>query len=406
MARSREILILRYADFMDISWTFQYSSIKSSESDGYYHCLHDADISEWADWERNGNRLALQINASSQVDALDTNHNGFLVDAVARITCKPQSEDRKIMGADILPSDSELNNVMLPIECQGVGCFTVSLFHIRDSICYQPTLSVSFWLSDFLTFDEYAAVWVNGRKLETCFGGGDSELDAIWTCFQHRDIRYILDDYPYNSPHGDVNGYYIAEGDVVNVSLKMSPESVWLDHNRNHSLLEGTVTLSCQPTNIPQTTTPPINNGLNNSDSDLNGDSDFEDSLDSDNSTLRFVQLIITMHKVSGSEMRQYHDELRDRFQYSIDAAFHFQEDDKVAFTLQTEVDIVDSQQVSDLKVCVTTFSHDDARTIKRVVKSDIFVFILQETLRDSHFSNSVIESIHSVHLTNSEPQS
>ena len=382
----------------------------AGESNGYYHCLHDADISEWADWERNGNRLALEINASSQVDALDANKDGFLVDAVARITCKPQSEDRKIMGGDILPSDSELNTVILPIQCQGVGCFTVSLFHIRDNICYRPTLSVSFWLSDFLTFDEYAAVWVNGRKMETCFGGGDSELDAIWTCFQPRDIRYILVDYPYNPSHGDVNGYYIAVGDVLNVSLKMSPESVWLDHNRNHSLLEGTVTLQCQPTNIPQITpsplSQPINNEMNHSHSDWNGDSD---SLDSDNSTLRFVQLTITLHKVSGSVMRRYHEELRDRFQYSIDAAFHFQDGDdhqNVAFTIQTEVDIVDSKQVSDLKVWITTFSHGDAQTLKRVVTSDIFAFILQETLRDSHFANSVIESIHSVHFTNSEPQS
>jgi len=195
----------------------------------------------------------------------------------------------------------------------------------------------------------------------------------------------------------------------VNVSLEISMESVWLDHNRNHSLLEGVVTLSCRPTNIPPTLPPItevtniISNDTNNTFQPINSIAS-EDGID--NSTLRYLQLIVTIHKVSGNLMRQYHDELRDRLEYSMDATMHFEDSASVAFSLQTEVDVVDSKQVSDLTVFVTTSSHEDARTIKHVVTSDIFMFILQETMRDSHFSDSVIESIHSVQFMNTAPQS
>ena len=103
-------------------------------------CLKDADIEEWADWEVNGNELVLTLNASSNVDGLDTNKDGYLVNAVASLTCEPRANDKKTMGADVDPTNDKLKSVILPIECQGVGCYTYSLFHIRNGICQHHLL--------------------------------------------------------------------------------------------------------------------------------------------------------------------------------------------------------------------------------------------------------------------------
>ena len=376
---------------------------KDDDFKSIHTCLHKADIEEWADWDVHGNELELTINASSNVNGLDANKDGYLVNAVATLTCEPRANDRKTIGADVNPVNKDLKSVIVPIECQGVGCYTYSLFHIRNGICYQPRLSVAFWLSDFKTFDEYATVYVNNQELQKCYGGGDRDFDAIWSCFSNKDIRYILHDYPYND-HGDIEGYYIDTDDALNVSLQMSQSSVWLDHSRNYSLLEGTVTLTCQPNNDPVIVHVPEGNNS----AIITPDRPIEDIKDSDNSSFRFVQFTIIIQNVHPDTILTYHDEIRSRLEYSLDATIHFEDDNKdtIPFTLRTDVDAITNSQLSDLKIYITTFSNNDAREMKRLIEMEIFLFILQETLRDSHFSGSVLESITNVQLTSSLPQS
>ena len=119
------------------------------------------------------------------------------------------------------------------------------------------------------------------------------------------------------------------------------------------------------------------------------------------------MALNLNVHKVHGDVMLMYGAELRDRFEYSLDAVVHFEAVDaqRIAFTLQTQVRIMDITQLSVVQVVIACSSHADAVEMERVVEMEMLLFILQETLRDSHFAGAVLESIDDVRITSISPQ-
>jgi len=355
--------------------------------DVLHTCLHRADIEEWVDWQHNGNSIHVVLNASTSVRALDHAKDGSLLSAVVGLTCESRDTDTKHVWStiDVNASSASAATALAPVQCQGVGCFVNVFFRVTGGHCYRPTLTVAFWLSDFLSFDEYTTVLVNDNLLQKCYGGSDEALSQIWTCFADKDIQYLLHNYAYNH-HSEIAQYYVAQHALLNVTLKMSKQSVWLDHSKNNSILEGHVRLTCQATAIAA-----LQNETREAD-----DTDLK----------KVVALTLNIHKVSVETLRRFYAELASRFEYSLDAVMHFEHEnaqDRIAFGVRCDVA---ASTAADVHIYVTTQSHADAIAIETFIAMDIFLFVFQETLRDSHFADSVLESISDVRIVSALPPS
>ncbi len=132
-----------------------------------------------------------------------------------------------------------------------------------------------------------------------------------------------------------------------------------------------------------------------------------EDISDSDNDTFRFIELTVNINKVSSDIIMTYSNELQSRFEYSLDATIHFEDNksDRIPFTIESNIIVIDPKQVSDYVIYITTLSNSNAKEIKSIIEMDIFLFIFQETLRDSHFKNCILESINQIKITSHIPQ-
>ena len=121
----------------------------------------------------------------------------------------------------MVPSDSTMDTVTLPIDCQGAGCSTESVFRTRGSGCFGPSPSVSNWSPATFSLSDFAAVAVAVRNASN----GDTDgANNIWWCFERRAL-----DPPSKSTSWQ-------EDDTVIVSVSMPSETVRLDHHFNHIL--------------------------------------------------------------------------------------------------------------------------------------------------------------------------
>ena len=123
------------------------------------------------------------------------------------------------MGGEVIPSDSTMDTVTLPIDCQGAGCSTESVFRTRDSGCFGPSPSVSNWSPATFSLSDLAAVAVAVRNASN---GDTNGANNIWWCFERRAL-----DPPSKSTSWQ-------EDDTVIVSVSMPSETVRLDHHFNH----------------------------------------------------------------------------------------------------------------------------------------------------------------------------
>ena len=346
---------------------------KDGELDTIYNCLKNADILNWIN--NNNDRIVVRLVASSHVDGLDSTKNGMILNANAGIKCVSISPTVK--HQNIIIDNNQVSH-QVNAQCQGLGCESNVYFNIiGDNECFKPRLSVSFWLTDFLTFDEYVDVLINGVNIERCYGGSD-DVDILYECFKDKDIRYYISNYEYNTNNdNDIEYNKLDINATLHIKLMLSSNVDWLDHSHNDNLLDSIVKLTCNSRN------------------------EFHNTI-GDNTTTDVKHIVNTkllIQKVDIKTIQQYYNELQTRFEYVLKAMIHYFPnntitDNTIPFYVYVTFDSVHDEYTSILQVYISCNSFNEANYISQLINQDIFLFIYQETLRDSHFKHSSIDSI------------
>ena len=138
-----------------------------NQLDNIYQCLYNADITEWIFFngispdladdpdgiEWGSTRIKIEINITDNVDSLESNIHGNLLDAYVEFDCiQDVSQSKRIVDQKyIINTTQQRYDMKQHVECQGAGCNASVTFDVVG-VCNNPRLTIQFWLSGMFNY--------------------------------------------------------------------------------------------------------------------------------------------------------------------------------------------------------------------------------------------------------------
>ena len=124
---------------------------------------------------------------------------------------------------------------------------------------------------------------------------------------------------------------------------------------------------------------------------------DMNDSM-LENTTIRnVISLSIRFYKIESASVLKNASILMNRFEYILDAGIHYlsQQTNSYDYTvLFNKVNILHTNYESELLLWIVCENENQASNIADVINTDVFIFMLDESLRDTQFKNSKVDSM------------